>query len=575
MRSQGARVREGLGRARTRRRCSGEQILSSSSIKQPRASSEPEQRAREVEDGQGKQGRTDSERSALAINEPAGRGRPSGHRESRGSVESNEHCVQIVSGPVPLKHRELFGAKQGIGPKGPPREAGPLEVNLRRSPKDGVGTPPPTWRKTEGLTNRFKLDLFRGPEVGKLPRFRQLDDPKVASRLFTRLSDKAERIRIATAWGAPDSPVVPSLSKAQEEGRLKLVVGWDFDGTHPTFLRRFRQSLRVKRRAAGATFHPKAYLFVKGGRFDAIVGSSNLTRGGFDRNVELNLHVSGFTREPFFKDLDDYVQRQWDGSREISHSEIDEYQKRWRKAKRLRPPKEPEISSTAARTTPQIIVDPRLDVNWTEFYRLLHRVDGAKHNVFPKANEESYLGVIAYVQERFARNRSLARMSREERSNVAGTNTHSAFGYFGTTHSVGSFTHAVLDFPALIDRALDQIPFGGRTRVTKAQFDRFFDSFRRFARSLGRPRPALGCATRLLAMKRPDTFLCVNGENRARLSKAFGFADAELRTASGYWKLCEHIWSLPWHRSPLPRGNEQRLAWRARVALVDAFYSED
>lgn len=425
-------------------------------------------------------------------------------------------------------------------------------------------------RRFEG--NGFRLDEL----LLNVPTIRQLDNPRASGRLFNRLASRAGRIRIATAWGSPNAPVIPSLSKAQEEGRLELVVGWDFDGTHPRFLRAFRQSLRVKPKGGGTTFHPKAYLFIKGKRFDAIVGSSNLTRGGFDGNVELNLHLSGSVDEPYFRDIDRYIQAQWDGSREVSELEIDQYYNRWRRANHLkRRAREPRLSSPVSHSKPQIIVDPKLDVGWADFFALLRRVDGAKHYVFRRPDRESYLGVIDYVQNRFARSGSLAKMKREERSNVAATNTHSKFGYFGTTHSLGSFTHAILETPALIDRALDRIPFDNRQRVTRAEFDGFFAEFQRFARSLSRPRPAVGCASRLLAMKRPDTFVCINGENRARVAPAFGFSEAELRTVSGYWKLCEHIWSLGWYESAQPKSADQLEAWKARAALIDAFYYED
>ena len=409
-----------------------------------------------------------------------------------------------------------------------------------------------------------------------MPKIRQLDDPRSAARLFAKLASRASQVRIVTAWGTPDAPVLPSLDKPHQNGKLELVVGLDFGGTHPRFLRKFRVSLRVPDSAGGSTFHPKAYLFVRNGTYDAIVGSSNLTRGGFDGNVELNLHLSGSTLDPTYRELSKYIQHQWDGAREVSEQDIDAYERGWRQFRRLGPHvAPPRPASPVAHARPQIVVDPKLDVGWTAFYNLLRQVDGSKHYVFPRANGESYLDVIAYVERSFARNHSLASMSRDERSNVAGTNTHSKFGYFGTTHSVGTFTHAVLESPGLVDRALDLIPRGTNRQVTRTQFESFFAEFERFAKSLHRPRPSVGCASRLLAMKRPDNFLCVNGENRARLAKAFGFSDAELRTAAGYWSLCEHVWALPWYKSPRPRDASQRSAWRARVALVDAFYYED
>ena len=409
-----------------------------------------------------------------------------------------------------------------------------------------------------------------------MPRIRLLDDPKRVARLFGRLAGRAERIRIATAWGTPDAPVIPSLSGAQEHGRLEIVVGWDFDGTDPRFLRKFRQSLRVKPRGGGTTFHPKAYLFTRGNSFDAIVGSSNLTRGGFDGNVELNLHIAGSVHEPHFRSLDAYIQRQWESAREVSEVDIEQYQSHWRKARsRARRSQEPRPKSPVGHSKPQVIVDPRLDISWSEFFSQLRRVDGAKHPVFRRPDEESYLGVVAYARDCFSRKVSLARMTRVERSNVAATNTHSMYGYFGTTHSAGQFTHAILDSPASIDRALDRIPFDCRRRVSKDEFDIFFRNFEKFAQSVPKPRPGVGCASRLLAMKRPEAFICVNGENRSRLARAFGFSDGELRTAGGYWRFSEHVWSLPWYNSPQPRIRVQLEAWRARAALVDALYFED
>ena len=398
----------------------------------------------------------------------------------------------------------------------------------------------------------------------------------MAARLFNRLADRAQRVRIATAWGTHDAPVIPSLSKAQERGRLELVVGWDFAGTDPRFLRAFRQSLRVPLRGGGSTFHPKAYLFIRGARFDAIVGSSNLTRGGFGSNVELSLHIAGSVRERCFRSIDGYIQRQWDAAREVSALDIQNYQSHWQRVKsQASRAREPLPSSPVARAKPQMVVDPMLDVGWSEFFRQLRQVDGMQHYVFRRQKEESYLGVVAYVRDCFARNGTLARMTRTERSNVAATNSHSPYGYFGTTHSAGQFTHAILDSPASVDRALDKIPFDNKHRVTKAEFDAFFASFERFAQSVPKPRPGVGCASRLLAMKRPDTFVCVNGENRRRLARAFGFSDDELRSASGYWRFSEHIWSLPWYDSPRPRQPTQLEVWKARAALVDAFYYED
>ncbi|TOL78617.1 hypothetical protein CGH89_24505 [Vibrio parahaemolyticus] len=39
-------------------------------------------------------------------------------------------------------------------------------------------------------------------------------------------------------------------------------------------------------------FHPKVYLFRTGLKWEAIIGSSNMTNGAFNSNNEINVHLS-------------------------------------------------------------------------------------------------------------------------------------------------------------------------------------------------------------------------------------------------------------------------------------------
>ncbi|MFI5297987.1 MAG: phospholipase D-like domain-containing protein, partial [Polyangiales bacterium] len=50
----------------------------------------------------------------------------------------------------------------------------------------------------------------------------------------------------------------------------------------------------------GGTFHPKVYLFTTGRTFACIIGSSNMTRGGFEENAEMNVLVVGSIDEDFY-----------------------------------------------------------------------------------------------------------------------------------------------------------------------------------------------------------------------------------------------------------------------------------
>jgi hypothetical protein len=82
---------------------------------------------------------------------------------------------------------------------------------------------------------------------------------------------------------------------------------------------------------------------------------------------------------------------------------------------------------------------------------------------------------------------------------------------------------------------------------------------------------ALGTATRLLCMKRPDLFLPANNASLVNLAAVFG---SKPTTIDKYLDVIETIWSLPWQSAPEPKSSVERRIWAARVALLDAVFYE-
>lgn len=378
--------------------------------------------------------------------------------------------------------------------------------------------------------------------------------------LFARLAAKASAIWVVSAWASDGTEVARALWKAR--GRIEaLVIGIDFHQTDPAFLLRFRPWVRVHEVADG-TFHPKFYLFQRGTEFDAIVGSANFTRGGFGTNVEASLHVRGSTKDALFRDLREFATQLADTATQQSLADIAHYANEWRKKRRdlqrvkqYRPPRRVRGRGGAA---------VALHVPWSNFFRkLAQQQHRSGHLLFPSGDDPGYVGVAEYAQRIFRRRRRLSGMSIDERKAVAGL--VDPYRYFGSMTGAGRFRRLVTHHPQRIDRALDHIPAAGPVR--RADFDAFH-------RALPRPgmgKPAVG--SRLLAMKRPDYFLCLDSANRRALSVAFGIPASRLYTYEGYWELLEIIWRCPWYKTARPRGRARR-AWNARVALIDAFYYE-
>jgi hypothetical protein len=118
-----------------------------------------------------------------------------------------------------------------------------------------------------------------------------------------------------------------------------------------------------------------------------------------------------------------------------------------------------------------------------------------------------------------------------------------------------------------ISLALDQIPLSGD--VTKQHYLNFWEYY---ASEFGTT--YIGTATRLLCMKRPDFFICVNSANKKNLCDAFGLSVSKFNKDI-YWEtILSQIFESDWYRnSKIDTENaEEKLVYGARVAFLDAVY---
>lgn len=83
----------------------------------------------------------------------------------------------------------------------------------------------------------------------------------------------------------------PSVARLKAGGtRVRLILGIDLGGTSKEALQEAHSwavdARVVRHRRAGHTFHPKLYVIERPGRADLVIGSSNITDGGFFTNYE-------------------------------------------------------------------------------------------------------------------------------------------------------------------------------------------------------------------------------------------------------------------------------------------------
>jgi hypothetical protein len=117
---------------------------------------------------------------------------------------------------------------------------------------------------------------------------------------------------------------------------------------------------------------------------------------------------------------------------------------------------------------------------------------------------------------------------------------------------------------------LDCIPFDGT--VTRAQYESYIAEF---IKAFPDGKDGVGTATRLLSMKRPDQFLCVDSANKKKLARDIGIKYASQLNYERYWdEVIERIMDAPWWQSYPPKPETELRAWTGRAAMLDAIFYE-
>jgi hypothetical protein len=374
----------------------------------------------------------------------------------------------------------------------------------------------------------------------------------------------------AVAWGS-ENPALAELLRHRSKIET-LVIGTSFYQTPPAFLERFKGEKAVRVIAPdGATFHPKAYLFISDTHAAALVGSANFTKSAMESNAEACCLIEGTTGDQFFRKLKAFVAEEcWNDAKAIDDEFLRSYRLQHEATKSARaalrkfvPLKRPKNSSHR---------DDPLEMDWPTF---VARVRQDK-------SFQDRLGVLAAAKTVFSRAGNFAGLEPNERKAIAATlGKHQPrpqglapdldWGMFGSMVGFGIFKGLIHDDPQSISDALDCIPPTGA--VNKSDYDRFVSNFRKaFA---GKPRKGgVPSASRLLAMKRPDYFVCFDTRNRRGLSDHFGVAADNVNLDTYWTDLVEPITLSFWWRTPRPRGTDGRI-WDGRAAFLDSLYYEE
>jgi len=142
-----------------------------------------------------------------------------------------------------------------------------------------------------------------------------------ASGALSRCGEMADRVDVAVAYLSSSEPLRSWLTNGLS---IKLVIALQ-PPTDANVVRSLANAYpkRLETKFYSAGFHSKLFIFYRDGKpFCAHVGSSNLTNGGLNSNLETNVLL----REPQqLKELVEHFHRIWIRSADLEPTDIDHY----------------------------------------------------------------------------------------------------------------------------------------------------------------------------------------------------------------------------------------------------------
>jgi hypothetical protein len=302
------------------------------------------------------------------------------------------------------------------------------------------------------------------------------------------------------------------------------------------------------------------------------------------RNTEAGLWIAGNASDQVFQQIIAEIRGYKRFCKQLTKALADEYRAKFKLHGGRRKPDNPNLGAP-----PRDWKGLNSEIaNWT-WQEYLQHINSFATTIIGNGHKrlENGLRVLQASQTMFADVASFADLPTAERKAISGVigrtdmdNLQSTaarkldFGQFGSMGGAGVFSGLVgTDAGAkALATAIDLIPAHGE--ITRQHYhdyvSRFRDAFAGKTRS-GRVPPA----SRLLAMKRPDAFACVDGANREGIARDLDCPPSTLVDLDSYWeKVIEPIRSAPWYQAPKPAGRREGQIWEGRVALLDIIYYE-
>jgi hypothetical protein len=368
------------------------------------------------------------------------------------------------------------------------------------------------------------------------------------------------------AWAGKEFDLTRTLYKNKNKVR-KIIVGLHFCQTNPQFIKKFSSFGGIKYiKNTEGIFHPKAYLFENNHKdWVLILGSANFTESAFYRNTEICLKMTSkdIGSKKVYEDYKILIDELWKKTQVFTKKELKDYTDKWRKAKKsidFISKRNKKISYRTSDNTPLVV-----DMQWNEFTK---RVFDEKRRLRGHKFEER-IKMLGVIQNIFKNKRDYNKFNLDERRKVAGMFKRDGidYGWFGSMSMARKFTPKIIDGNKVIGKAINCIPLSGE--VNKDHYLSFIKIYKRLFDN------GIPTASRLLAMKRPDVFLCLDSKNRKKACKEFGIKYYSINYESYWNEIIERIRESNWYKYPKPKNDKEKKLAKYRAAFLDSIYYEN
>jgi hypothetical protein len=258
--------------------------------------------------------------------------------------------------------------------------------------------------------------------------------------------------------------------------------------------------------------------------------------------------------------LKNQIKEYWDQGKVATNESVAIYRLLWK----AQQPALKRISGaySSSNTKSKAPIDSEImSMSWQSFSQTVHA-----NNDF---NERCNL--LDLVRIEFNRGNAYSTMKIDIQKTIAGlpNNFCNHSGWFGSMKGAGYFKQQINVNNIHLSNALDSIPLDGA--VTYEHYNSYISEFIKAFPNGGH---GVGIASRLLALKRPDYFLCLTKENETWLCTDFNIKkimNDKQNRYERYWDevICRIMDSV-WWNEPKPTDNQAIRVWLGRAAMIDA-----